>query len=93
VEKFSPFARRIHLISAYELSADRETIEKVVRRSDLNVYENARVLRMFGDGTLKCITIERKETGRVFEIPVRGVFIAIGLHTNSRIIADLIELN
>jgi alkyl hydroperoxide reductase subunit F len=93
VEKLSPSARRIHLISDYELSADRETIEKVVRRSDLNVYENARVLRMFGDDTLKGVTIEKKETGKVFEIPVRGVFIAIGLHPNSRIVADLVELN
>jgi alkyl hydroperoxide reductase subunit F len=93
VEKLSSSARTIHLISDYELSADEEAIERLRGYNKLKIYENARVLRIFGETNVKGLALETKNIGRTVEIPVKGVFIAIGLHPNSKIVADLVALD
>ncbi|NIA11355.1 MAG: FAD-dependent oxidoreductase [Nitrospiraceae bacterium] len=92
VENLHPLVRKIHLISDEKLSADPKLIDRVRQFQNLQIYETAEVMKFTGSKLLSGIAI-RTERGEILNIPVKGVFIAIGFHPNSSVLADLVKLN
>lgn len=92
-ENLHDIARNIHLVSDGELTADPVIIERINRFKNLNKYEGYKVTEFSGDGTLSNITIRKRASEDIVNIPVRGVFIAIGLQANSSLVSHLVKLN
>jgi len=46
-----------------------------------------------GDTAVSAVVIHRLAEAGEITLPVKGVFIAIGLHANAGLVADLVELN
>jgi len=92
VENLRTVARQIHLVSDENLSADRAIVERARKFGNLHVYERAAVVEFTGSESLSAITIHT-ERGETLNIPANGVFIAIGFHPNSSILAGLVDLN
>jgi len=92
VENLRDVARQIHLVSDENLSADRAIVDRVEQFENLHIYEKAAVMKFNGHGLLSGIAV-RTERGKTLNIPVKGVFIAIGFHPNSSIVAHLVKLN
>lgn len=93
VESVRSVARHIHLISHSELTADRAVIERVSRLKSLTRYEQYKIVEFSGDERLSGISIRKKGEEETVGLPVKGVFIAIGLQPNSSLVSHLVDLN
>jgi len=93
VENLHTIAKKIYLISDSELTADNAIIERVRQFNNLKIYEWFKVLEFSGDDNISGITIRKKAKEEKLIIPVKGVFIAIGLRPNTSLVSQLVNLN
>ncbi|MEJ2695751.1 MAG: FAD-dependent oxidoreductase, partial [Candidatus Sulfobium sp.] len=93
VENLQGVAGDIHLVSRGELTADPVIIERVKCFENLHIYEGYKVLELTGDSLLSKITIRKTGTEGSEKIPVRGVFISIGLQPNTFPVSHLVDSN
>lgn len=93
VENLHTTVKNIHLISDSNLTADSVIIERINQYDNLHKYEGFKVIEFAGVKTLENVTIRKKAEEKIVNIPVRGVFIAIGLQSNSSLISNLVKLN
>ena len=86
--KISP---KVYIINiAAELTSDPIMIEKVLEAPNVEVLNNAKVKRIYGDVFVKGIEIEQQ--GKNVHLKLEGVFIEIGLVPNSNF-ASLVKKN
>jgi alkyl hydroperoxide reductase subunit F len=86
--KISP---KIYIINiASQLTGDPIMIEKALDAHNVEVLNNAKVRRVYGDVFVKGIEVEQE--GRILDLKLEGVFIEIGLIPNSDF-AKLLEKN
>ncbi len=94
VENLRSVARTIHLISDTALTADAAVIERARRFENLCTYEGFKVVEFGGENAkLSSVKIRRMAEGGVVCLPIKGVFIAIGLQPNSAAFSSLVRLN
>jgi alkyl hydroperoxide reductase subunit F len=93
VDNLHTVARRIYLIAESGLTADNEIIDRIRQFNNLQIYEGFKVAEFTGENTILGITIRKMAEKERLAIPVKGVFIAIGLHANSLLVSSLVELN
>ena len=93
VDNLHTIARNVHLISTSELTADAAVVERVSCLLNLHTYIEYKVIEFTGDQTLAGITIRKKAEAETVSLPVKGVFIAVGLEPNSSLMAKLVQLN
>ncbi|PIP70398.1 MAG: thioredoxin-disulfide reductase [Nitrospirae bacterium CG22_combo_CG10-13_8_21_14_all_44_11] len=93
VETLYNVAGNIHIISDTRLTADSVVIERVSGFKNLKKFEGYKVLEFKGEKTLSGIVLRKAASDEIIEIPVKGVFIAIGLQPNSSLVSHLVELN
>ncbi|MFQ5737167.1 MAG: FAD-dependent oxidoreductase [Thermodesulfobacteriota bacterium] len=93
VENLHTVAKNIHLISTSRLSADPVIIERLGKFKNLHKYEGYNVTGFTGDSALSGVTIRKRAEKTEEGIPVKGVFVAIGLQPNSSIVSHLAGLN
>lgn len=93
VENLHGIAKNIHIVSDTELTADPSIIERVNMFKNLKKYEDCKVLEFNGGKTLLGIVIRKIASDETLNIPVKGVFIAIGLQPNSSLVSHLVKLN
>ncbi len=93
VENLHQVASNIHLITDGRFTADKMIVDRVTAFGNLHRHEGHKVIELTGDKTLEGITIRKRAGKDTLTIPVKGVFIAIGLTPNSDLVSDLVELN
>lgn len=92
-ENLHTLARNIHIISDAELTADAKIAERINNFSNVHKYEHHKVVEFAGEDSLSAVVIRKKAEQKQVAIPVKGVFIAIGLQANSSLVSGLVELN
>jgi alkyl hydroperoxide reductase subunit F len=93
IENLHTVAENIYLVSDTALTADPVIIERVSGFKNLKKFEGYKVLKFKGEKTLSGIVLRKAASDEIIEIPVKGVFIAIGLQPNSSLVSHLVELN
>jgi len=93
VENLRGVAANIHLISSTKLTADPVIIERIRSCGNLRTYEEYKVIEFTGRNTLTGITIRKMAGEETIELPVQGVFIAIGFQPNSALVSHLVDSN
>jgi len=93
VENLHTIAKTIYLISDSELTADTVIIERVRQFKNFKIYEGFKVDEFSGNETISGITIRKRAEEEKLQIPIKGVFIAIGLRPNSSLVSHLVKLN
>lgn len=93
VENLHTVARGIHLVSDIELTADPVIVERVCKYGNFHKHEGYKVVEFSGTNALTGVSIRKKAEEETLNIPVKGVFIAIGLKPNSALVSHLVELN
>lgn len=86
-------ARKIHLISLTELTADHVLIDKARESPDVAILTEYEAVKVAGEDLVTGITIRELLTGRETDLDVQGVFVEIGLTPNSRLVEGLAPLN
>jgi NADH-dependent peroxiredoxin subunit F len=88
------YAAKIYLIIRRgQLKGDPAIQERVDKISQLRVIKNAEVQEILGDQGVTGLRYTERETGKVQELAVAGVFVAIGSHPNSEFVRDLVDTN
>jgi NADH-dependent peroxiredoxin subunit F len=93
VENLHGIARRVHLVSATELTADTAIVERVRCLSGLDIHEEYKVVEFEGKASLEGVKIRKMAGEETVSLSAKGVFIAIGLKPNSGLVTHLVDLN
>ena len=93
VENLGTIAKDIYLVSTSELTADQAVIDRVTCIPNVRTFENFTGVEFTGDKNLNGLTIRKKASAETMTLPVKGVFVAIGLEPNSSLVAHLVQLN
>ncbi len=89
-----PYAKKIYLIIRSEkLKGDPVNQEKVAQSTKVQVIRNAEIAEILGDQSVTGLRYEDKKTQTAKELAVGGVFIEIGLISNSEFVRGLVDLN
>jgi len=77
-----------------ELKADAVLLEKLESLPNTRVIQNARTLRIAGDGEkVVGLDYQDRSSGEEHRLELAGVFVQIGLVPNSRFLGDLVQTN
>jgi thioredoxin reductase (NADPH) len=88
------FADKVYLIHRRdELRASKVMAERVLTNKKIEPVWNSQVVDVLGDDKVNGIVIEDTITGDTRELPVTGLFIAIGHDPRSELIAGQIDLD
>jgi len=88
------FADKVYLIHRRdELRASKVMAERVLTNDKIEPVWNSQVVDVLGDDKVKGIVIEDTITSDTRELPVTGLFIAIGHDPRSELIAGQIDLD
>lgn len=93
VENLHQVARTIHIVSDIGLTADPAVADRITKFKKVYRHDGYGVVEFAGSGTVSRVTIRKMAEEETLDIPVKGVFIAIGLKPNSHLVADIVELN
>ena len=88
------FADKVYLIHRRdELRASKVMAERVLTNEKIEPVWNSQVVDVLGDDKVNGIVIEDTITGDTRELPVTGLFVAIGHDPRSELIAGQIDLD
>lgn len=93
VENLQGITSRIYLISDSVISADPVVAERVSNFQNVEIFEGYKIVEMLGEKTLSNLIIRKKAEDETLTLPVKGVFIAIGLQPNTGLVTHLVDLN
>lgn len=93
VENLHSVAGKIYIVSDIKLTADDALVNRVKQYRNLVLYENYKVEKISGSKVISSVTIRKTGEKKLAELPVCGVFVAIGLRPNSSLVHELVELN
>ena len=89
-----PYAEKIYLIIRGEkLKGDPVNQEKVTQSPKVQMISSAEIEEILGNQTVTGLRYKDKKTEGTKELTVGGVFIEIGLISNSEFVRGLVELN
>ncbi len=90
----APYAQKIYLlIRSDQVKGDPALHERIAGIRQLQVVKQAEVQEILGDEAVKGLRYKDLKTGKVQELAVQGVFIAIGSHPNSDFVRNLVDTN
>jgi alkyl hydroperoxide reductase subunit F len=93
VENLHKVAARVRLVSVTKLTGDPVVIDRVRCLSNVDIYEEYKVVEFTGNKTLEGVMIRKLAEEETVRLPAQGVFIAIGFKPNSGLVTDLVDLN
>jgi alkyl hydroperoxide reductase subunit F len=92
VTELASLANRVYLVSKDALPHPSPWMDKIRSLDNVTVLENTAVTAVSGSPYLEQITV-RMPNGREQELPVRGMFVELGLVPNAELVQGLIELD
>lgn len=85
---------KVYLIEMMdELRADEIMQEKARSAPNVEILTRTAVTRVDGEMMVSSITVRNLDTGDTREIPVKGVFVEVGLAPSDDFVKDLVRLN
>ena len=74
-----------------EFRAARKLQDTLMKQQNIEVIWDSVVEQINGDGVVESIRIKNVETNETRELETDGVFIAVGIHPNTELFADLVK--
>jgi alkyl hydroperoxide reductase subunit F len=93
VENLIDEARTIHLVTRGGVTGDKRAAERVLANQSIDPHRDCEVVEIAGAGGVEGLVIRNRKTGKTQRLPVRAVFVAVGLITSSELVAHLVKLN
>jgi len=91
--EMAQIATKVHIISRNPWKADAVVVEKAERIANLERRIGFVLLDVLGEARVEAIRIRNKESGAEETIPVKGVFVEIGLSPNTSFAKGLLKMN
>jgi thioredoxin reductase (NADPH) len=88
------FASKVTIIHRRdEFRASKIMVRRVLEHPKIEVLWNSTVEELVGDGILTAAVVKNVETGVITEMPLDGLFVAIGHTPNTSVFRDSIDLD
>jgi len=89
------YGSHVHLlVRSDRMRASKAMQDRVLRNPKITVHWNTEAVDIFGDGNLMTgLKVRNNETGEVTDLPVRGLFYAIGHTPNTGLFKGQLELD
>jgi len=92
--KLAAYASKIYILEILpELIADEFFQEKIKNSSKITLLTNVLVKNIRANQFVKGVIYQDRASGQNKEIPVAGIFIAIGSKANSSLVKNVVKLN
>ncbi|MCC6094026.1 MAG: thioredoxin-disulfide reductase [Eubacterium sp.] len=89
----SDICNKVYLIHRRDqFRGDAADVEKLESRPNVEFVLNSNVTKLIGEDQLTAVEVTDKVTGAVRELPVSGLFVAIGQEPDNQAFADEVEL-
>ncbi len=75
------------------LRADAATVETVLAHPNMRAVKNAEPVEVRGEQFVKSIVVKDRVSGEVQEVPAAGIFVEIGMVSNTDYVKDLVALD
>ncbi len=86
--------RKVYVIHRRdELRGAKSLQEKLLGLPNVEMLWSTVVEKIEGDGQVSGLTLKNVKTGEISELPLQGVFIAVGITPNSEIFEGLVEMD
>ena len=92
VTELATLASRVYLVAERPLQADSPWLEKIRSFDNVVILEDHQVVAVTGSPYLEEMTVSRPD-GQEEVIPVKGLFVEMGLAPNSAMVKDLVDLD
>jgi thioredoxin reductase (NADPH) len=87
------YASRVTIVQDLDhLTATPVLQQRVVGRPEVEIRLSRRVREIRGNAGVEALVLEDRETGRIEELPVEGVFVFIGLLPNTELVRGQLRL-
>lgn len=94
VEFLSRLCNKVYLIHRKdEFRADKVLQEEIFNKDNVEIICNSVVEEILGNTEVSGVKIKNIKTEEIKEIPLNGVFIAIGTSPNSDLVKDMVEVD
>lgn len=88
------YARKVHLlVRSVRLRASKTMQERVFNHTQIHIHWHSSPISAHGDKVLRRVQIRNTQTGAVSNLPVGGLFYAIGHTPNTQLFQDQLELD
>ncbi len=88
------YATKVHVIHRRDtFRASKIMADRVLNHEKISVIWNSEVEEVFGDRIVRGVKIKNTKDGSISELPVEGLFVAIGHKPNTDIFKGQIDLN
>jgi len=85
--KFAVLVTLVHRKDAFRAS---EIMQKRVKENPkINIQFNSEIVEVLGESRVEKVKIKNNKTGQVSEMPIDGIFVAIGHMPNSKLFKDI----
>ncbi len=76
--QLSSYTNSVTILQRSTFRADATTIEKVLAHPKVKAFQNVEILEIKGDKFVDTIVYKEKDSEKIVELPVKGVFVEIG---------------
>jgi thioredoxin reductase (NADPH) len=88
------FARKVHLLHRREdFRASKIMIDRALEHPKIEVHTNTEVEEVLGTAKVEALRLRDTRTGETTELPMEGLFIAIGHKPNTDVFRDWLEVD
>jgi thioredoxin reductase (NADPH) len=88
------FASKVTIVTRDpDLTASQIVAEKVRENPQIEVITNASPAEFKGKNRLETVVLKNIQTGELYEMPVAGVFVFIGLTPNTGLVKGMVEMD
>jgi thioredoxin reductase (NADPH) len=88
------FASKVHLLHRRDgFRASKIMIDRTYNHPKIEVHTNTEVAEVLGDGKVEALRLRDTRTGAENEVPMEGLFIAIGHKPNTDLFRDWLEVD
>jgi NADH-dependent peroxiredoxin subunit F len=87
------YCKSVTLLSRSDFKADPSTVESLLKNPKFKAVAHTEILEVKGDSFVSGIVYKETTSGKVTELPVKGIFIEIGSIPNTYFIQDIVKLD
>jgi thioredoxin reductase (NADPH) len=88
------FARKVHLLHRRDqFRASRIMLDRALDHPRIEVHRNTEVAEVVGDAKVTGLKLRDTASGEVTEVPMEGLFIAIGHRPNTEVFRDWLDVD
>ena len=88
------FATKVHMLHRRdEFRASRIMVDRALANPKIEIHTNTGIDEVLGDSKVEALALRDTVTGEARNLPVEGLFIAIGHRPNTEAFADVLEVD